>query len=97
MPLPSALSPLARAIGEAIADTLCGAPPDAPALARRMDRAVDWARVPMPARVLAERLDDVLWETLAEAILEAAALARETVLDGLRREAREAREAGPGA
>jgi hypothetical protein len=51
----------------------------------------------MPARVLAERLDDALWETLAEAILEAAALARETVLDGLRREAREAREAGPRA
>jgi hypothetical protein len=43
----------------------------------------------MPARALAERLDDVLWETLAEAILEAAALARVTVLDGMRREAKE--------
>jgi hypothetical protein len=48
----------------------------------------------MPARALAERLDDALWETLAEAILDAATLARETVLDGLRREAR---EAGPRA
>jgi hypothetical protein len=94
MPLHHALNPLARAIGEAIAATLCGYSPDAPALARRMDRAVDWARVPMPARALAERLDDALWETLAEAILDAAALARETVLDGLRREVR---EAGPRA
>lgn len=94
MPLPSALSPLARAVSEGIVDALVGYPPDAASLARRMDRAVDWARVPMPARALAERLDDALWETLAEAILDAATLARETVLDGLRREAR---EAGPRA
>jgi hypothetical protein len=89
MPLHHALNPLARAAGEAIADALCGAAPDAAALAWRMYRAVDWARVPMPSGALAERLEDAQWETLAEAILEAAALARVTVLEGMRREAKE--------
>jgi hypothetical protein len=94
MPLPAALTRASRILGEAILDTALVAPPAAADLARRMDRAVDWARVPMPARALAERLDDALWETLAEAILDAATLARETVIEGLRREAR---EAGPRA
>jgi len=89
MPLHHALNPLARAVSEGIVDALVGYPPDAASLARRMDRAVDWARVPMPARALAERLDDALWETLAEAVLEAAALARVSVLEGMRREAKE--------
>jgi len=42
MPLPAALTRASRLIGEAILDTVLGAPPSAADLARRLDAAVDW-------------------------------------------------------
>ena len=99
MPAPAALDKLIRLAGEAVCDCMTGYPPDAASLARQMDRAVDWDRMPAPARALVERLDDALWEMAAEVILRAGEHARLIVLEGLKREARDivAREAADRA
>jgi hypothetical protein len=70
MPLPAALTRASRLIGEAILDTVLGAPPAAADLARRLDDAVDWQAVPVGVRGVVERLDGAVWELVAEAVIE---------------------------
>jgi hypothetical protein len=70
MPLPSALTRASRILGEAILDTVLGAPPAAADLARRLDDAVDWAALPVGVRGVVEKLDGPLWEVVAEAVIE---------------------------
>jgi len=70
MPLPAALTRASRLIGEAILDTVLGAPPSAADLARRLDAAVDWQAVPVGVRGIVEKLDGPLWELVAEAVIE---------------------------
>lgn len=70
MPLPAGLLRCSRLLGEAILDTLLGAPPSSADLARRLDAAVDWDALPAPARAVVERLDGPLWELIAEAVIE---------------------------
>ena len=70
MPLPSALTRASRILGEAVLDTVLGAPPAAPDLARRLDAAVDWEGLPAAVRPLIEKLDGPLWELVAEAVIE---------------------------
>lgn len=70
MPLPAALTRAARILGEAVLDTVLGAPPAAPDLARRLDAAVDWEGLPAAVRPLIEKLDGPLWGVVAEAVIE---------------------------
>jgi hypothetical protein len=70
MPLPAALTRASRILGEAILDTVLGAPPAAADLARRLDAAVDWESIPAPVRGVVERLDGAVWEMVAEAVIE---------------------------
>jgi hypothetical protein len=94
MPLPHAVAPAARILGELVLDCVLGRPPSVDAVAERLDRAVDWRGLPEPVRSIVEALDRRLMAVVVELVIDGVEWIRP---DLVKAAAQAHREAGPRA
>ena len=94
MPLPHAVAPAARILGELVLDCVLGRPPSVDAVAERLDRAVDWRGLPESVRSIVEALDRRLMAVVVELVIDGVEWIRP---DLVRAAAQAHREAGPRA